>query len=185
MTTRKERKWLAEYLKCWNGNEAARRAGYKWPEKIGPRKLKKFNTEIKRRLRENAMEADEVLSRLADMAKGDINNFVDAAGNVDLTQAREQGFTHIIKSITATKMGTVKIELYDAQSALVHIGKHLGLFTDRIKIEGDWRREISDLLKSGDVTPEMVTDELGPDLAQELFDSIGLVVVGGREDSVA
>lgn len=182
MTTQKERTWIAEYLKCWNSSEAARRAGYKWPDKIGPRKRKKFNTEIQKRLRENAMEANEVLSRLGNMARSDIADFLTPGDTLDLKTAKARGLTPLIKSVTWTKQG-IKIELYDAQAALVHIGKHLGLFTDRIKIEGDWRREIRDLLKSGDVTPEIVTDELGPELAQELFDSIGLVTVGGGKDS--
>jgi hypothetical protein len=133
------------------------------------------------------MEADEVISRLADMAKADIANFVntDVPGGIpDLKTAKERGLTRLIKSISWTKQG-VKIELYDAQAALVHIGRHLGLFTDRLKIEGDWRREIRDLLKNGTVTPEQVQDELGSNLAQELFDSIGLVVVGDRISSGA
>lgn len=141
MATRKEQVWLEEYLKCWNATEAARRAGYKWPNKMGPRKLIEFGDEINQRLREKAMAADEVLARLAAQARGNIMDFIDTevvGGKPDLNKAEERGLLHLVKTIAWTKQG-VRLELYDAQAALVHIGRHLGLFKDRI--EYSWRDE--------------------------------------------
>lgn len=45
----------------------------------------------------------------------------------------------------------------------------------------DWRSELLDLLRDGKVTPEQVRDELGRDLAQELFESAGISIADERE----
>jgi hypothetical protein len=138
VATRKEQVWLEEYLQCWNATEAARRAGYKWPNKYGPTKLAKFADEIAQRLRDKTMDADEVLARLADQARGNLADFIDTSvrgGMPDFESAEKRGLMHLLKSVTWTKDG-VRIELYNAQAALVHIGKHLGLFSERHEITG-------------------------------------------------
>jgi hypothetical protein len=43
---------------------------------------------------------------------------------------------HLVKGIKHTRYGD-DIEFYDAQAALVHIGKHLGLFDDRQHHDGE------------------------------------------------
>lgn len=45
-----------------------------------------------------------------------------------------------------------------------------------------WIVEISNLLKEGKITLGEVQEELGPDLATELFESIGLPASAGREN---
>ena len=42
----------------------------------------------------------------------------------------------------------------------------------------DWRKEVKEMLDSGAITPEDIRDELGPDIAQEFFESAGLHYVG-------
>ena len=42
----------------------------------------------------------------------------------------------------------------------------------------DWRKEVKEMLDSGAITPEDIEDELGPDIAQEFFESVGLHYVG-------
>lgn len=93
-----------------------------------------ISKEIERRLQENAMSANEVISRLADEARNDISFFLDKDGNLDLEKVREKGY--LIKSLTWTRYGP-KIELYDAQTAKVHIGKALGIFTDNVDHTGE------------------------------------------------
>jgi phage terminase small subunit len=142
MASPQEQEWLNEYFVCWNATEAARRVGYKWPNKVGPAKKQKFADEISQRLKENAMEADEVLSRLADMARGDLASFADVETTKDLVGHPK---SHIIKKLKVTKrrsQGDVEIinseiELNDPQSALEKIGKHLGLWTDKIDVTSD------------------------------------------------
>lgn len=54
-----------------------------------------------------------------------------AAARLDLLAAKDK--LHLIKKYSLDEKGKVTIELYDAQSALAHIGKHHGLFVDRVK----------------------------------------------------
>jgi len=36
-----QRVFVEEYLSCWNGTEAARRAGYKWPRQAASKNMSK------------------------------------------------------------------------------------------------------------------------------------------------
>lgn len=91
------------------------------------------------------MEADEVLTRLTAIARGNIGVFLDG-DSIDPFGTDKP--THLIKRIKtkrSEKFGDeIEVEMYDAQSALVTLGKHHKLF-DRVA-EGDWRDE---LLKAG------------------------------------
>jgi hypothetical protein len=166
MATAKEKVWLDEYFQCWNATEAARRAGYKWPNKYGPLKLKKLDAKIRRRLTENAMPADEVLSRLADHARSDVGPYIVAKDGVlcvDWDKLVEAKLTHLVKAIIPTRYGT-RIEFHDAQAALVHLGRHHGLFTDKLAIK-DWRKEA----QQQGINPDAIIS----DLATEFTSAMG------------
>ena len=146
MASTKERAWLEEYLVDFNATAAARRVGYKNPNKLGPRKKIRFADEISRRLSERAMSGEEVLDRLREQAMGDASDYLTIDHNIvmlDLAKMKADGKTHLIKKYSDTKNGKV-IELYDAQAALVHIGRHHGLFVDRKEIELRDLRELTD-----------------------------------------
>lgn len=155
--TNKQRVFIDEYLQCFNATEAARRAGYseKTARAIGCENLTKpdIKAEIEKALQENAMTAAEVLSRLAEMARGDIADFMDISSmgyNLDLKKAQELGLTHLIKKVkqkTTTfiakkeseedrEITELELELYDAKDALTKLGQHYNLFTDRKEITG-------------------------------------------------
>lgn len=51
-------------------------------------------------------------------------------GYVDLAALEREGKMHLVKGIKNTKDGLV-VEFYDAQAALVHIGKYHALFTEK------------------------------------------------------
>lgn len=141
MGSNKEELWKAEYLKCWNATEAAKRVGYRWPNKIGPRKLSKFADEIKEAIEAKKMTADEVLTRIAEHARGDIGDYAHISGSNDLAK---HDLSRVVKKfkkkVWYDKDGEaheeIELELYDSQSALQLLGKHLGLFTDRIEHTG-------------------------------------------------
>lgn len=67
--------FISEYLKCFNGSEAARRAGYaaKNTRNVAYELMNqpKVKAEIEARLREVHMGADEALKLVADMARGE------------------------------------------------------------------------------------------------------------------
>jgi phage terminase small subunit len=155
MTNRK-RVFVEEYLRTWNATQAALNAGYseKTAYSQGQRLLKDVEIAalIRGRLDEKAMSADEVLQRLANMARGDMGDFLEISSMgfyIDLNQAKENGLTYLIKKVkmrTQTSMNKegvetethdTEIELYDAQAALVQLGRYHKLFTDKTDVTSD------------------------------------------------
>lgn len=154
--TDKQRVFVEEYLRCWNAAEAARLAGYseRSAKEIGAENLTKPNIVemVQQRMAEKVMSADEVLVRLAEHARGSIRPFVQQVGEsirVDITEDEEgEKPLHLIKKIKIKhRMGSTKdggefeefeneIELHDAQAALVHLGRHHKLFTDKSELTG-------------------------------------------------
>jgi hypothetical protein len=114
------------------------------------------------------MGADEVLKILADMARGDIGEFLSKDGpgfDIDLKEAKQLGLTKLIKRIKQKttiflakgesgedrEVHDLEIELYDAQAAAEKIGRHLDLFPNKL-----------DLTSKGDkITVTFVKDEDG------------------------
>jgi phage terminase small subunit len=135
---KKQRVFIEQYLQCWNATEAARRAGYaeKYLHTNASKLLQNttIKAEIERRIAEMTMSADEVLVRLAQQAKGDLADFAGVGNLDDLKDNERSHLVKKIKNIIRTAGGetyaTVEIELYSAQAALVHIGKHHGLFAE-------------------------------------------------------
>jgi phage terminase small subunit len=160
--TDKQQAFVEHYLTCWNASEAARLAGYspKTAAKIGSENLQKPDIArvIEARLAELKMGADEVLTRLADHARGSLKDFVDVnTGEIDLAKAEKAGKLHLLKKYKKTRRyfkgelseESVDIELHDAQAADVWLGKHHKLFTENHAVTGkveieyvnDWRRD--------------------------------------------
>jgi hypothetical protein len=50
--------------------------------------------------------------------------------------------------------------------------RYHGLYDDKVTVT--WKDEIGELLRNGMLSPEDVVNEIGPDLARDLFKSIGL-----------
>lgn len=138
--TNKRRVFIEEYLRCWNATEAATIADYAHPGSQGHRLLNivEITEEIDRRIDEKAMGADEVLNRLAEQARGDIDECLTVDHGivmVDWEKLKAKGLTHLVKKFKQTKAG-IEVEFYDAQSALVHLGRHHKLFTDKTEHSG-------------------------------------------------
>jgi len=166
--TPKQRAFVEHYLACgWNATEAAKRAGYsaKTAQEQGSRLLSNVMVKalVEQRMGEMALTANEVLARLAEHARGSIADFM-VGNNLDLQAARESGKLHLAKKIKRTTRSddadhlytTLEIELYDAQAALVHLGRHHKLFTDKVEVEHDWRKEAT----AAGVDPDGLVNEL-------------------------
>ncbi len=142
----KQAAFVEEYLKHFNATKAAIDAGYspKTATNIGWENVRKreIAEAISKRLQEKTMSADEVLVRLGEQARADISDFFDVhdgLGNMfflNLDKAKKAGKLHLIKKMKYSAAGLPELELYDAQAALVHIGKHHGLFTDNVQHSG-------------------------------------------------
>lgn len=142
--------FVSEYLSCFNATEAYSRAYPKAKRSTaganGHELLKKteIQDEITKRLAHVHMSADEALKRLADMARGDVTEFISPLGAFDMDAVKAAGKGHLIKKIkqrTITKIGKgeadedtevhdTEIELYDAQSAIEKILKVGGKLPD-------------------------------------------------------
>ena len=133
----KRRAFVEEYLSCWNASEAARRAGYAHPRRQGSRLLSFVDIQalIKARLAEKAMSADEALTRLAEQGRGGWTEYLLEDGSIDLARLLEDGKGHLVKGTKWDRQGNLVVEFYDAQAALVHIGRHHKLFTDRKELD--------------------------------------------------
>lgn len=150
----KRRVFVEEYLRCWNASEAARRAEYAHPYAQGPRLLDNVEIQalIQERLREKAMSADEVMTRLAEQARAEQSAYRLPDGRVDLDRLLAEGKGHLVKNTRWDRRGNLVVEFHDAQAALALIGKHHKQFTDNVEIRGGveasleivmgWRDEI-------------------------------------------
>jgi hypothetical protein len=141
--TEKQQVWLSEYLQCWNGAEAARRAGYASPYQSAHDNITnpKIKQEIHKRLSLKAMTADEVLTRLADQARFSFDDFFDidpttGRPQLNLNKARERGKLHLIKRYWVDKNGHERVEFHDSQRALEMVGRAHLLFKDGLEVTG-------------------------------------------------
>lgn len=142
--TTKEKLFVEYYLgeSFYNATDAARRAGYKWPNKQGPRLLVKVGIKaaIDARVSEAAMTANEVLARLSKMARGSLADVLNDEEELDLKDAKKRRVDDLLKKIKKRvgKEGDVshEYEIHDAQAALVHLGKYHKLFNDRTEVSG-------------------------------------------------
>jgi phage terminase small subunit len=157
--TDKQQVFVAEYIKDFNLTRAAIAAGYspRSAHTIGWENIRKpeIAEEIEKVIADRCMTKTEVLTRLAEHARGDIGDFVILRNNgtpcFDFGTAIEQNKMRLIKKLkTKTRSYVIKdddedgtpvtevdveFELYDAQSALVQIGRHHKLFTDKQEID--------------------------------------------------
>lgn len=151
---RKHKRVLDQYLVCfvqWRAYSAVYPESSEEVCRTSSSRLfanENFQAHLNARLSEAHMSADEALKRLADMARGDITEFITPFGAVDLDAMKQAGKGHLIKKIkqrTITKIGKnetdgdsethdTEIELYPADSALRDILKMHGKYKDTIDI---------------------------------------------------
>lgn len=147
--TNRQRLFVEHYLTCWNATKAAELAGYKHPRQAGSRLLSNvvIQAAIKARLAEKAMAADEVLARLADVARGSLAEFVhvDEEGKVKLDLSDESRL-HLLKKVKLDGDG-LQIELYSKLEALRLIGQHHKLFTQMHELDVPQLEPLPELLR--------------------------------------
>ena len=145
--TKKQKRFVEEYLIDLNATQAAVRAGYS-PDtagSIGAENLKK--PEIKSRIdkamaersRRTGINQDRVLQELARIGFAKITDVVDPETAEIRTDASDDDLACIQSiKIKPNEFGTEReVKLYDKKAALVDLGKHLGLFKDKVELSGD------------------------------------------------
>ena len=180
--TEKQRAWIDYYLVCLNATEAARLAGYKWPNKVGPDNKQKFADVIDKRLGELAMTANETLKRVSDIAASDMLTYIDSRGNLDIEAMRDAGMGRLLKKYKKTKrtiprknqepieIEQIEVELYGADSAHDKLMRYHGLYNDSTRIMS-WKDDIVQALIDGRLKPDDVKLAYAdsPDLIAEFF----------------
>ncbi|PLR84686.1 terminase small subunit [Bacillus canaveralius] len=156
--TAKQQRFVEEYLIDLNASRAMKRAGYKSknPDVDGHNLLVKpsiqqeINKAMEKRSKRTEITQDRVLQELAKVGFADIKDFlsfrtektivgrdkegnqiVDYAHVVDLKSSDEIDGTLI--SEIGLKDGQLKFKLHDKMRALQDIGRHLGMFTDKLE----------------------------------------------------
>ena len=156
--TPKQQRFVEEYLVDLNATQAAIRAGYSehTAKDIGCENLAKPNiAEAIAEAREKLSERTEinqewVLKRLARMADANMEDYVRVDGeglaHVDLSEVTRDQFA-VVTEITSDRLNTrgsdgetqaettrTKIKISDQQAALEKIGRHLGMFKDKMEV---------------------------------------------------
>lgn len=189
--TDKQTEFINQYFLCnMNGTEAVIQAGYKVKNRqtaaaIASENLRKphVRDEIDKRLKENTLKANQVLHILSKHALADIRYILDKEGEPNMKVAKRNGVTGTIKKWKRRKVITehttiieTEIELHDPQAAAVQLGRYWKLFTDKVEIN-DWRMDAVHAIRSGELEFPDLAEELGHDLATELFQQAGIAVV--------
>ena len=146
--TPKQKRFVDEYLIDLNATQAAIRAGYaeKNARVIAAQNLTKLNVqeEIEKRMndREKRTEItqDKVLREFAHIAFDDIRNYLefwtDENGKLQVElKSSEEIDTRNISEIQLDN-GKLKFKLYPKDNALTQLGRHLGLFNDKLNFDG-------------------------------------------------
>lgn len=148
--TKKQKRFVEEYLIDLNATQAAIRAGYSSDsaQQMGSENLSKpvikkaIDWAIAERSRRTGINQERVLQELAKVA------FLNPADVIDMNEAtiRGEASRDDTACIAAVKVKTIptddgpiterEVKTYDKLRALELLGKHLGMFTDKVKMEG-------------------------------------------------
>ena len=156
--TDKQQRFVEEYLIDLNATQAAIRAGYsvKNAGKIGPELLGKTRVKLAidkamaERSRRTGITQDRVLQELAKIA------FVNATDVINMDEATIRGDVNRedTAAIASVKVKTIpgeegdiverEVKMCDKLKALELIGKHLGMFTDKVNVNAEMMVKIVD-----------------------------------------
>lgn len=166
--TAKQQRFCNEYLIDLNATQAAIRAGYSkknadktGPELLGKTEVKKYIEERqKERLKRIEITQDKVLNELAAIAFSDITDYCKVVAKRESTEGKEtqvridlepvltENLTKAQKkALLMIKQGKYGIEykLCDKIKALELLGKHLGMFTEKVELEGNMNNPFADM----------------------------------------
>lgn len=154
--TKKQKRFVEEYLIDLNATQAAIRAGYSplTARDIGCENLTKPNIQeaidkaIAERSRRTGVNADRVVRELAKIAfvnAGEVVDF-DTAILMDKISEDDMAAIQSVKVKTFGEDGVEReVKLADKLKALELLGKHLGLFKDKVELDGTVKADMSAL----------------------------------------
>ncbi len=154
--TEKQRRFVEEYLIDLNATQAAIRAGYsvESAKEIGCENLTKPNIQnaiakaIAERSKRTGVNQDRVIRELAKLAFVKMTDVVDAQGKIkedaneeDLSCIESIKYKHSDSETGVSVEREVKIA--SKMKALELLGKHLGMFKDKIELDADMELNIN------------------------------------------
>lgn len=171
--TKKQQRFVDEYMIDLNATRAYKAAGYSVKSDNAaaveghkllrnPKIIKHLKTRMKEREKRTEITQDKVLQELAKIAFDDMKNYleyktvktvvdhnietgepiVDYKTVVDLKDSNTID-TRNISEISIGKDGQFKFKLYSKDNALIQLGKHLGLFTEKVDANVDGQLNIT------------------------------------------
>jgi len=146
------------YMKHYNKAQALRDAGY--AESTALRNVDIFQRrdvqeEIERRQQRMAkkaeVDADYVIQKFKDIVEADLGDLLvineDGTAYFDFNKARPEHLAALSeftvdeiskgRGENAVPVSRIRVKLHDKLRALEALGKHLGLFTDKIEVKGE------------------------------------------------
>jgi phage terminase small subunit len=150
--TGKQRQFVAEYLVDLDATAAARRAGFTgeyiaraaWELVRKPHVAAAIEEQLAAREQRTRITADRVLAEYAKIAFADLGEIFDDNGELLTIKAMPADIRAAISSFeieTADRgegavLNIAKIKMLDKLGALGQVGRHLGLFNDKLEISG-------------------------------------------------
>lgn len=161
--TKKQQLFVDEYLIDLNATQAAIRAGYSVDSArdIGCENLTKPNIrqaiaeKMAERSRRTGINQDRVVQELAKLALLNASDVIDLNNATVLSDATQEDLACIqsvkVKKVTKGK-STIEereVKFYDKKGSLELLGKHLGMFKDKVEISGleQEKTKLDDILK--------------------------------------
>lgn len=145
--TQKQKRFIEEYLIDLNATQAAIRAGYSpdTAKSIGSENLTKPDIQARiaramaERSRRTGVNADRVVMELAKIAFVNANDVIDP----DTATVRADALPEDTAAIQSVKVKTFgedglerEIKMADKLKALELLGRHLGMFKDKVELSG-------------------------------------------------
>ena len=149
--TKKQQAFIEEYLIDLNATQAAIRAGYSpmTAQEIGAENLSKplirnaVEKALAERSKRTGINQDRIIQELAKVAflnPTDVINMDEATLNGDASREDTACIASVKVKTTPTSDGMIterEVKTYDKIKALELLGKHLGMFTDKLSIAGN------------------------------------------------
>lgn len=153
--TKKQKVFCKEYLIDLNSTQAAIRAGYsaKTAYSTGQRMLKNVETQkyiqelMEKREARTEVTQDMIIQELAAIAFSRVTDYVNikSKGNIAMVTVKEtEGLSDMqVKALAGIKEGAngIEVKLNDKQKALELLGRHLGMWNDKVDVSVNTRDE--------------------------------------------
>lgn len=156
--TEKQKRFVEEYLIDLNATQAAIRAGYKRSEYTDTNANKLLeNTSVAEaiekamaeRSKRTGINQDRVVEELAKLAFVNAADVIDVNTATVLKDAKPEDLACIqsvkVKKTTKGKdtIEEREVRFYDKKDSLVQLGKHLGMFKDKLELEADMELNVN------------------------------------------